>query len=66
VALIPLFKAGRAKAAIVGLVAAVLLAAVMTPQVPAVPGELIAYGRQMQRITINQPSFTRLKDATLP
>lgn len=49
VALIPLFKAGRAKAAIVGLVAAVVLAAVMTPQVPAVPGELIAYGRQMQR-----------------
>jgi spermidine synthase len=49
VALVPVFRESRSKTAIGSLVAAVLLAAIMTPQVPAVPGELIAYGRQMQR-----------------
>jgi spermidine synthase len=52
VALIPSFGTfgnSRSKFAIGSLVAAVLLAAVMAPQVPAVPGELIAYGRQMLR-----------------
>jgi spermidine synthase len=45
--LTPLAKLARSKAASVGLLAAIVLAAIAVWSVPPVPGDLIAYGRRM-------------------